>query len=879
MLRSLVACCLAIFAIAAPAHGQSLLQGTFDQGIPTLEQVVGHATGARITAPDEAIDYVEALAAAAPDRVRLVPYAQSWEGRPLVYMVITSAANMQRIDAVRADLQQLGNGTAPGSLANVLPVTWLSYGVHGDEISSTDAGLAMAYHLLASQGDPTVDEIMTNTVVIIDPSQNPDGRARFVNKYREQLGIMPFGDRYTAGHDQPWPGGRYNHYLFDLNRDWFAMTQPETRGRIAAVREWQPVVYVDAHEQYGDDTYFFPPSAQPINPNVTAEQLRKQILIGRANGAALDALGEPYFTREVFDLFYPGYGDTWPTLNGAIGMTYEQASARGLVWERSDGSLLTYEDTVRNHFATSLATARVVAENAGQFLSDYADYRRTGAAGAAGTGSYVIDLAQRPWNAEQLARRLAAQGIAVRRTSGPASACGRSYPAGYLSIDRRQPAARLIRSLLDADTQLPPDFMRMQEERRDRSLQHEIYDTTGWSVGMMSGLDVAMCNSAVAGGVAVTADAPLADRAQNAGSFGLIVPWEDSGQVRLVARALAEGMVGRASSEGFTVDGRQYPRGSVVFTRAANDGDLAPLVALAREIGARTVALDSGWTDAGPNLGSDRFTVLQMPQVAMLWDEGLDPTSAGSVRYTLEQRLGVPVAPIRTGTIGSADLDRYDVLIAPNGDPSDALGAGGRGAIATFVRNGGVLVAMGEALLGFNSGDDALFTLARETVLGGEPAKEEDDEEDEDEDTSLVAGTAIESLADYRKQIADNGRLPDTLPGALIRTAIDADSFLSAGYDGAAPVVSADGNIVFAPLARDEGTNVVRYADAGSLLASGYVWDENRRQMAFKPYMVAQRKGSGLAIGFAHDPTTRGYLDGLDLLLANAVIVAPSRYR
>ena len=278
-MRLFAALLLALSPVAGPqiagsARAQSLLEGEFDPAIPTLEEVAGHGWGEQITAPHRILDYFEALEQAAPDRFRLVQYATSWEGRPLVYAVVTSAANMARIEEIKADLQALAAGSAPSP--DALPVTWLSYGVHGDEISSSDAALALAYHLLASERDEAVDTILSNSVVIIDPSQNPDGRARFVSKYYEQLGIAPFADRHTAGHDQPWPGGRYNHYLFDLNRDWFALTQPETIGKVAAIREWQPVVVVDAHEMGGDETYFFPPSADPFNPHITAGPSRRR---------------------------------------------------------------------------------------------------------------------------------------------------------------------------------------------------------------------------------------------------------------------------------------------------------------------------------------------------------------------------------------------------------------------------------------------------------------------------------------------------------------------------------------------------------------------------------------------------------------------------
>lgn len=866
MIRHLLGLLAAATVLAVPAAAQSFLPGDFDPAIPTLEQVAGHRPGEQITRPDMVIRYMEALAEAAPERMRLVQYATSWEGRPLVYAVVSSPANMARIEAIKADVQRMAAGGAPA--ADSVPVTWLSYGVHGNEISSTDAALALAYHLLAARADELVDTIMANSVVIIDPMQNPDGRARFTSSYYQQLGIAPSPNRATAGHDEPWPNGRVNHYLFDLNRDWFALTQPETQGKVAAVRDWQPVVLVDAHEMGGDETYFFPPSAEPFNPYITPEQRQKQELLGRNNGAWLDRLGVPYFTREVFDAFYPGYGDTWPTLNGSVAMTFEQASARGLVWERRNGELLTYGEGVRNHFITSLATAETVARNADMFLRDYADYRRSAAQGAAGAGWFVIDLADKRWNAEALARRLAHQGVRVGRVEGPANACGRSYPHGYLSVSLRQPTARLIRSLLDENIELPADFVESQERRRAIDLPHEIYDTTAWSVGLMSGLDVVQCANAAAG-TAIEADAPMPALARAPGAFGLAVPWTDSGQVRLVAQAVAAGMVGRATDTAFSVGAREFPRGTVVFTLADNDGNLDRLVALANQIGAETVPLQSGWVDSGPNLGSDAFVRLAAPGIAILWDDGISPLSAGSTRFVIEQRFGLPVSPIRTRSVAGADLSAWDVIIVPD---SYDLPAPARSALAEFVRDGGVLVAYGNALGSFTTGEDALFATRAETVLGGDP-------DGADDKGGLAPGTAIETIEQYRAAIADPGRRPDTLPGALLNTEVDPENFLAAGYDTMAPTVFADGSLILTPLTLTKGTNVVRYASADRLVASGYVWDENRRQMAFKPYMLAQPNGRGLAIGFAHDPSVRGYMDGLDMLLANAVLVAPARVR
>ena len=856
--------------VVQPAQAQSFLKGSFDPAVPTLTETVGHEPATRITSPDEATAYLKALVAAAPDRTRMVQYATSWEGRPLFYVVLSAPENIGRLDAIQSDLASIAAGRASNGAA--LPVTWLTYGVHGNEVSSTDAALMTAYHLLAAQDDERAARIMRETIVVIDPMQNPDGRARFVQNFRAATGIVPAADRQAAEHDEPWPSGRVNHYLFDLNRDWFTLSQPETRGKVAAIRAWNPVVVVDLHEMGGDESYFFSPAAQPFNPNLTPAQIRAYELIGRANAAAFDAMGEPYFTREVYDLFYPGYGDTWNAHQGAIGSTYEQASARGMVFARRDGTELTYADGVRNHFIASLSTAGAVADQPARFLSDFAQYRAANAGGAAGRGAYVIDLGERRWNAESLGRRLAAQGITVLRRDGAASVCGRSYPQGYLAVPQAQPAARLVRSLLDRDTPLPPDFLAEQERRRSVDLAHELYDVTAWSVGLMSGVEVALC-SAAAGGDPISPDAPIAPVQEGEGAFAIAVPWTDSGQARLVTLALREGIEARVTDKAFVTGGREFRRGTVVFPAGANTPEqMARVTAIAREVGAQTVALESGWVDSGPNLGSESFARLTLPKVAIAWDSGVSQLSAGSMRFVLEQRLGLPVVPIRTARIGRADLSDYDVLLVPEGNPASALGESGQRTIREFVRRGGVLVAVGSSLEAFSEGDNALLTVQREAALGREPGADGGDTE------GLAEAIELGSDEEYRAAIRDPQALPDELPGALLNVVADTNHFLSAGYDEGA-VVLATGTRIFTPLARDKGTNVLHFAAAPSLIASGYVWEENRRQLAFKPYLMAQLQGQGLVVGFAHDPSTRAFLDGLDLLIANAVLIAPSRVR
>jgi hypothetical protein len=387
---------LALVAVLASAVEVSP-DTRYDARIPTLEQAVGHATGEQISSPAQIAAYLEALAAAAPDRTHLVTYAVSEEGRPLHLLAIGSPERMARLEEVQARLARLADprglpaGEAEKLLAELPVVVWLFHGVHGNEISSPGAALVLAHHLLAAEGDADVDLVRREALVLIDPLQNPDGRARFLADNRLAQGPTPDPEPLAAEHVEPWPRGRSNHYLFDMNRDWFAQTQPETRGRLRVFLDWHPQVAVDLHEMGGDATYFFAPPAAPSNPHLVDSQHEWLERIGRAIAGEFDERGVAYFVREVFDSFYPGYGETWPMLQGAVGMTFEQASARGLVFRRSDETELTYLDGIRNHFTAALAATVTVAREREAMLRDFLEFRRSAVHdGETGLRQYVL---------------------------------------------------------------------------------------------------------------------------------------------------------------------------------------------------------------------------------------------------------------------------------------------------------------------------------------------------------------------------------------------------------------------------------------------------------------------------------------------------------
>ena len=883
MIRPMLAAFAASFLLAQPVFAQpSPLDASYSAQTPSPVDALGHEFGAEITSPEAAIDYIRTLATAHPDRMRTIDYATSWEGRQLAIGIITSAANMARLDEIQADLarladpRDLADADRDALIATTPPVVWLAYGVHGDEISSTDAGLRTAYHLLAAQNDPTVQRILDNTIVIIDPTQNPDGRARFLASFNAARGLAIDESRFSAEHDQPWPGGRYNHYLFDMNRDWFSMSQPESRGRVALMQDWWPVAVVDAHEMGGDQTYFFAPNADPANPHQAASQRANHDLLGRNHARWFDQLGYDYFTREIFDAFYPGYGDMWPSMHGATSMTYEQASARGLAWRRRNGTLLTYGDGVDHHFVASMSTAEVVANNAERFLRNYVDFRAAAADNTSGPNTILLDASANRWGAERLARNLVAQGIEVGRTSAGINACGTRFEAEAFVVRLDQPAGALARTLLESDTPLPADFIVEQEARRADGLGHELYDVTAWSLPFMYNVEATYCRRAtLIETTPVSADEPVSATGSSANAaWGYAIPWTDAGQARLVAALAAEGIALKSTDDAFRIGSTTYPRGTVVVRRIGAPADLDTTIArLAAESGARFDGLASSWTDEGPNPGSSSYNTVISPRIALAWGEGTDPTSTGATRYVLEQRYNMPVTIVRTRTLARADLSGFDVVILPEygrSDYADTLGSRGAERLRRFVRDGGVLVGLGDATSWLSNGEVNLLPAQRERAAGSGT--------DGGAEGAVIDGSLIDSATALEAVEATTGAMPDRAPGALLQVEANPNAWMSAGYEsGASAMVT--GSAIYAPIQLDTATTAMRFAGPDDLIDAGYMWAENTAQLAYKPYVISNRIGNGQVIAFTQAPTTRAYLEGLDLLLLNAVILGPAHSR
>ena len=853
----------------------------YDPAIPTVEAVLGYAPGERITWHRDVIRYFEALAVAAPDRMMITEYARSWENRELILAVVSAPGNIANLDAIKSNMQRLADpritegDVAAQIIESQAAVTWLSYGVHGNEISSTDAAMLTAYHQLTSQDDARVAGIMANSVVVIDPMQNPDGRDRFIHNFEIAEGLVPDSDRLAAEHDEPWPGGRTNHYLFDMNRDWFIQTQPETQGRTAAMLQWYPVAYVDAHEMGSDGTYFFAPEAIPYNPHLAEDQRASLQLFGRNNARYFDMYGFDYFTREVYDAFYPGYGASWPSYFGSIAMTYEQASARGLVVRQYDGNELHYRYTVRNHFVTSLSTAETVANNREKFLTDFYNFRVSAIEEGEGEDirAYILPTQNDQAAANKLAGLLSRQDVEVSRAQAEFSACGESYEAGSIVIRTDQPAKRFIRTLLDVEVAMEAEFLAEQERRRARNLPDEIYDVTAWSLPLMMNVETHTCNRVPSGDFELIGTDLVQPGSISGGqaSVAYLVPWGSAPAVRFLAGALRAGLSVKSNDKAFTNIEAEYPAGTLILDVTDNPPDIHIIVeSLAAQTGANVVSVNDSWVTDGPSFGSANVVRFNIPKIAMAWDRPTVSYSAGNTRFVIERQFDFPVTPIRVNQLRTADLSRYQVLILPltsGAGYKAALGESGIDNLKGWVERGGVLISLGNATRFLADPDVDLIAIRREKAV---VEVEEDEKGDEDSEEATVDGQYLTELEEYEEQIVPLDDDPDAVAGVLVRADVDQEHWLTAGV---APVVNVlvRGTDVYTPIRLNDGFNVARFQGPNDLLASGYIWEENRRQLAYKPFLVSQSQGVGQVIAFTQDPTVRAYMDGLNVMLMNAI--------
>jgi hypothetical protein len=862
-------------ALIAPlSHGETLdLPAPLDERVPRPDAFLGYPLGARFTSWDRIVAYLEALDAASP-RVKMWEYGKTYEGRPLKLVAVSTPENIERLEEIRKEALRLAEPAGLSSedrdrIARRSPlVVWLAYGVHGNESSSAEAAMGAAYTLAASQGE--MAEMLKDVVVLIDPLQNPDGRERYVNGYKQRRGDEANPRRAAAEHFEPWPGGRQNHYVIDLNRDWAWASQQETRQRIAAYRAWEPQVYVDFHEMSSESSYFFPPAAEPINPLIDRRILSWLDAFGRANAAAFDRQGWIYYKEENYDLFYPGYGDSYPSLRGAVGMTYEMAGGgrAGSALTLQDGSTLTLADRVARHLTTSLTTVRTAARNSRRILEDFAA-NRSKAGEPVKTYLWPADQQE----ARALADLLAFHGARVRQLGANAEipvralakgATGepqpRRFAAGSYAVSTAQPLGNLIAALLEPDSPINKSFLDRQRQRLEQNLDAEFYDITAWSLPLAYNVKTWVAAGEVAGDARPLAEVSGGVRGE--GDLGWLIPPQGVAFYRLAAELQSRRVQYRVALAPFNIGGAgaggaSYPSGTLYVPRKLNgEGVRDALQGLLQEGGLTAQAISSSYEIKGLSLGSNDMPAVRPVRVGLVSGDGVDASSFGFLWYLLDHQIGVEHDRLDLAQLRQVPLADYNVLVLPSGDYGDRVSDSLKGALDGWIRSGGVLVAMGDAVSWLQ--DKEMTSIKRWS-----PPKPSDKEDSQPEDPESAESPVEKQLA----------QRPIFTPGAVLATRMQPQHPLTVGL-AAPPAVLYEGTSVLKATG-DPRQDVLMAADETPVVA-GFAWPEAEQRLAGSLLVGTEPRGRGSVVLFSQDPAYRLFWRATTPILLNAVLFGPS---
>ncbi|MFQ5740858.1 MAG: M14 family zinc carboxypeptidase [Acidobacteriota bacterium] len=854
-------------------------RGPYREGIPRPQDILGYAIGERHSYSYQMEDYIHALERAT-SRVKILQYGRSYEGRTLHLVLISAEENMQRLESTRAatdrlaDPRQISADEVQQVVGKTPATVWLNFANDGNESAAFETGMQIAYQLAAGE-DETTHKIRRQVLTIVNPAHNPESHDRFVAWYRSIV-TGPNGnpDPNAVEHEREWlMNSNDTHFHVDPNRDAFRLSQVETRAVVRQFHRWHPQVFIDHHGN--PPIFYFPPVAKPINENFPASSRKWEDTFGRAIGAEFDRFGWPYMNREVYDLHYPGYFDSYPSLNGAIGMTFETdgGGSQGLQLERPDGTRSTLRGAIAKHYSGSLAVLTAVADDRETLLRDYYNFRQSGMEEAehSSVKQFVLLESGDPSRAASLADLLRQHKIEVHRTTDVFvsrrvhnyfndAVETREFPPGAYVIRTQQPQKRLLTALLEREAKLNKEFVEVARERMERNLslgrragreRLGFYDITAWSLPLSFGVEAYWTEDAPSHLQLMEESVSLPKGVSGGeGRHGYLFKPRSNAGLKLMSRLFQEGFKMLVTRTSLKVAGETFPAGSILLRTSRNPETLGEQIrSLAEETGVQVWAVDSAWTTEGPSLGTRMARDLKAPKVAIAAYEPTRGRSFGHLWFYFEAILGYPFTPIRTERFGSLDLSKYDVIIFPDG--SDAgyerrLGKNGIEKLDRWIRDGGVFLGL-KGGAAFATRPSVGWTSS--FLYGRPPPKD----------------AKVENREAIEKEV-------QTTPGAILRVELNNAHFLSFGY-GSETLVLHNSGYIFSR--SKEGSNVATYADEKARV-SGFIWDSTERRIGGTSYLIDENLGRGQVILFAGDPLFRLLWPSLERMFTHAVFLAPS---
>ena len=818
---------------------------SIDAQVKSPEQFLGYKVGTHFTPHWKVVNYFQQVTANASSIVKLQQYGETNEGRPLIVAFISTPENIQNLENIRQNNLRLANESTDKTAAteNTPSIVWLSYNVHGNEASSTEAAMLVLYALVDPSNTKT-KEWLKNVVVAIDPCMNPDGRDRYVNWFNSIAGKEYNPSLSAREHYEPWPGGRTNHYNFDLNRDWAWQTQIESRQRLKLYNEWLPEVHVDFHEQGINSPYYFAPAAEPYHEVITPWQREFQITIGKNHAKYFDQNGWLYFTKEEFDLFYPSYGDTYPIYNGAIGMTYEQAgnTASGLGVMEEDGDTLTLVDRAMHHYTTSISTIEIASQNSSKLIKEFHKFFNDAVSTGVGDyKSYIIKYS--PGNEEKIKSvlQLLDRNKIIYTSAKTGNATGYNYnsrknenfsiDANDILISNLQPKSALLKVLFEPNSKLVDSIT---------------YDITAWSLPYVYGLNAYAVNQNLP--TAGTWSMPEKKSNDAASGYGYVLKWEGIQTVKTVAQLLKQNIKLRYTEEPFEIAGNKFDRGSVLILKTGNNSNVWDVVKnVCNENNTSLYPISTGFVDKGFDLGSSKIHYIKPPKVALVTGQGISSGEAGEIWYLFEQEINYPVTLINLHNLSGANWNSFDVLIMPDGNYPFLSDKNSADDFRTWINKGGKVIALEGAVAQLSKLDWAI------------KMKKSSDDSDKKDSTY----TALHKYEDREREPVAN-----ISAGSIYKVELDNTHPLAFGYPNFYYSLKQDDNI-YDFMKDGWNVGIVRKDDP----VAGFVGYKLKTRLKDGLLFGVQDIGNGEITYLADDILFRDFWQNGKLMFCNAVFL------
>ena len=800
---------------------------SYNQNIPTPKSIIGHEPGEWHVTHDKLVQYMYALATAS-DRFSIENRGATFEGRPLLLLKITSPQNHAKLESIRANHMSLTEGNSNSlNTADMPIVVYQGFSIHGNEPSGSNAALAVAYYLAAAQGSK-IDDLLNNAVILFDPSYNPDGLQRFAYwaNTNKSKNINP--DPNDREYDEVWPGGRTNHYWFDLNRDWLPVQLPESRARIETFHQWYPNILTDHHEMGTNSTFFFQPGipsrTHPLTPQKNQDLTGE---IGKFHARALDKIGSLYYSEEDYDDFYYGKGSTFPDINGSIGILFEQASSRGHAQE-SDNGILTFPFTIRNQFTAALSTLEAAVSMRSKVLDYQREFFSEARKEAQGSKAIVFGDEKDASKVFHLAEILERHKIKFHEIASDFTKDGKTFKKGYgYVIPGNQKQHRLIKAMF---------------EKRTKFRDSLFYDISAWTFPLAFNLDYSEdVTMAQAGDEVSNLEMPKATTPA-VSNYAYIMEWHDYYAPKALNMILKKGLRAKVGMTNFSLENNDYDYGSILIpvqNQNLNTKELADFLSEVATTSHVTIKNVNTGLTKGIDLGSGDFRALELPKIALLVGEGVSSYDAGELWHLFDQRFDITVTKLDTKNFNRADLSRYTDIILPS-MWGNALNKKQAEKLKTWAENGGTVIGYKNSGRWLNSNE----ILKMEFITKKDSAK----------------NISFEQRGDYRGA--------QVIGGAIFKTKLDRSHPIAFGYkNDDLPMFR--NSTLFLKADKNSYNNPIKYTD--SPLLSGYISKPNLEKLKNTVAFKTQGLGRGQVVYFTDNTNFRAFWYGTNKLIMNAI--------